>query len=402
MAFKTRLRPRVGPSRARILTASALIASWAALALVAGAHAGLQGRADSARLKLGETRRQAGVLTQTIARYSGQISGLEGRVAALRNRQAAVQRRLDAKQEQLDRAAARLAVQQRHLQVLRAHLSRALVALKQRLVAIYESGSPDILTVILDSKGWDDLVTRTQYLNLIQDQGQAVAFRVRDLRDQTQAVVAQLRDLRDRIRAARYTIAAQKEQIVRTRDALQSRQSQLVAARGRRQSALAEVRSHERVLEGDLSHLQAQIQQQLGASSSGIPAGPPAPGSVSSSGLIWPVNGTLTSTFGMRWGRMHEGIDIAAPTGTPILAAQSGTVSLAAYTGGYGNYTCIDHGGGLSTCYGHQSAFATSAGASVRRGQLIGYVGSTGESTGPHLHFEVRVGGIAQDPLGYL
>jgi len=102
---------------------------------------------------------------------------------------------------------------------------------------------------------------------------------------------------------------------------------------------------------------------------------------------------------------MHEGIDIAAPEGTPIMAAASGSVVLMqseASSGGYGNYTCIDHGGGLATCYAHQSSFATSEGASVSQGDVIGYVGNTGHSLGPHLHFEVRIEGVPTDPLGYL
>ncbi len=137
-----------------------------------------------------------------------------------------------------------------------------------------------------------------------------------------------------------------------------------------------------------------------------LPAGPMS--APSAAGLIWPVDGTITSGFGGRSSpggvgtTYHEGLDIAVPEGTPIRAAKGGTVVIAAYTGGYGNYTCIDHGGGLSTCYGHQSGYAVSAGQSVDQGQVIGYSGNTGASTGPHLHFEVRVNGAAQDPLGYL
>jgi murein DD-endopeptidase MepM/ murein hydrolase activator NlpD len=103
----------------------------------------------------------------------------------------------------------------------------------------------------------------------------------------------------------------------------------------------------------------------------------------------------------MRWGRMHEGIDIAAPAGTPIRAVTNGNVVLAAPTSGYGNYTCIDHGGGLASCYAHQSSYAVTSG-SVRQGQVIGYVGCTGHCFGDHLHFEVRINGSAVDPMGYL
>jgi murein DD-endopeptidase MepM/ murein hydrolase activator NlpD len=99
---------------------------------------------------------------------------------------------------------------------------------------------------------------------------------------------------------------------------------------------------------------------------------------------------------------MHEGIDLGAGYGTPIAAAAAGTVIYAGWLGGYGNLTVVDHGGGLATAYGHQSSIAAGVGEQVAQGQTIGYVGSTGHSTGPHLHFEVRVNGQAVDPLGYL
>ena len=133
-----------------------------------------------------------------------------------------------------------------------------------------------------------------------------------------------------------------------------------------------------------------------------MPAGPIRYGSGQ---LIWPVDGPVVSGFGMRWGRMHEGIDIAVPAGTPIRAADAGTVVLLqseSESGGYGNFTCLDHGGGLQTCYAHQSSFAVSAGQSVSQGDVIGYSGCTGHCFGDHLHFEVRVGGVPTDPLGYL
>jgi murein DD-endopeptidase MepM/ murein hydrolase activator NlpD len=104
----------------------------------------------------------------------------------------------------------------------------------------------------------------------------------------------------------------------------------------------------------------------------------------------------------MRWGRLHAGIDIAVPSGTAIHAADGGRVVLMGWVGGYGNYTCVQHTGSLSTCYAHQSSFATSNGASVAKGQVIGYVGCTGHCFGDHLHFETRVNGAPVDPMGYL
>ncbi len=138
-----------------------------------------------------------------------------------------------------------------------------------------------------------------------------------------------------------------------------------------------------------------------------LPAGPIRGGS--GSGLIWPVDGPVVSGFGPRTingsYEYHPGIDIAVPSGTPIRAAAAGTVIFTepeASSGGYGNYTCIDHGGGLSTCYAHQESFAVSAGQQVSQGQVIGYSDCTGYCFGPHLHFEVRINGEVTDPMAYL
>ncbi|MBE3520208.1 MAG: M23 family metallopeptidase [Firmicutes bacterium] len=117
--------------------------------------------------------------------------------------------------------------------------------------------------------------------------------------------------------------------------------------------------------------------------------------------MAWPVKGRVTSYFGQRWGSFHSGIDIAAPAGTPVLAADNGMVSYRGWNGGYGRLVLIDHGNGTVTAYAHLSGYEVSVGDRVEKGQVIGYVGSSGNSTGPHLHFEVRVNGVAKNPLDY-
>ncbi len=120
--------------------------------------------------------------------------------------------------------------------------------------------------------------------------------------------------------------------------------------------------------------------------------------------LIRPVSGTVTSRFGARWGRSHKGIDIGAPKGTVIKAAASGTVTVAqyGYSGGYGNYVMISHGNGIQTLYGHCTSLLVSAGTYVTQGQAIATVGNTGNSQGNHLHLEIRVNGVAQNPQNYV
>jgi murein DD-endopeptidase MepM/ murein hydrolase activator NlpD len=393
--------------KARLATA-ALVAVVAALVslLVLSTTApaeDLQSKVDATEAKLSKVRQRKGVLTTTITRYRKRIEALTTEIAALRGHEAAVRVRLNAKQAELDRAVAELDVAKRHLGVVKARLKRALVALRQRLVAIYEVGTPDMLSVIVTADGYDELIDRTEYLTRIQGLDESVVARVRQLRDQVKRTVARLRSTKNRIEAARDAIAAEERALAQARAAVQHHQSALVAARRRRESALGKINATEQHLEGSLAEIQARIAAQLQSTSSApLPAGPIRYGSGQ---LIWPVDGPVVSGFGMRWGRMHEGIDIAAPAGTPIRAAASGSVVLLeseASSGGYGNFTCLDHGGGLQTCYAHQSAFAVSSGQSVSQGEVIGYVGCTGHCFGDHLHFEVRVNGVPTDPLGYL
>jgi murein DD-endopeptidase MepM/ murein hydrolase activator NlpD len=369
---------------------TALVATVATLALTAGAPAqDLQSQLDEKRAQLEHAHAREGVLSSTIQRLGDRIDQLRGEVATLRNREALVQAELDKKEAELKQAKDRLAR-------LRVRLKRSLEVLGERLVAIYESSQPDMLTVILNSKGFDDLLSRYEYLKRIQSQDTSIAERVRSLRDQTKDTV-------ERVRAARDEIAAKRAELARTRSELESLEGDLAAAREQDEQALAQVQDHQHHLEGDIGELEGQIQAQLQAAQASTPALPAGPiQDASASGFIWPVSGSVVSGYGMRWGQLHAGVDIAVPAGTPIRAAASGTVVLAAVTGGYGNYTCIDHGGGLSTCYAHQSSYAVSSGQSVDQGQVIGSVGCTGHCFGDHLHFEVRVNGSPVDPMGYL
>jgi murein DD-endopeptidase MepM/ murein hydrolase activator NlpD len=357
-----------------VAAGAALAACACAVALGTAWGQSLQERLSETQQKLDRVTKRAGVLTTRISHESAQIDRLTTEVAELRNKQA-----------ELEQAQARL-------DYLRERLRVAIQILEARLVAIYQSNEPDLITVLLQSEGFEDLLARSEYVRTLQDQDNDIVARVRGLRNEMRITV-------DTVRAARDQIAARKQELEATRIKLKARTAELAAARRKQHATLEQVREQKQVLEGDLSEISEKIAEQLAQQTGALPAGPIRAGS---GRFIWPVNGTLTSGFGMRWGRMHEGIDIAAPTGTPIRAADSGSVRIAGSMGGYGNYTCVDHGGGLSTCYAHQNSIGVSVGQTVAQAQIIGTVGSTGHSTGPHLHFEVRVGGQAVDPLGYL
>jgi peptidoglycan DL-endopeptidase CwlO len=357
--------------------------------------------------RLEETKERKGVLTTTISRYGNRIQRLTGAVEAIRNREAVTQQKLDSEQEKLATANAMLERSRDRLGQMRDHLRAALGSLRERLVAMYETGRPELLDVIIGEGDLEQVEARAEYLDAIHTADEAAASRVRQLRDGVELTVERRAAAKGEIEHARNVIAEEAEGLVATRGALQGRQTELVSAKGDREALLGKVRHHETELDGDVEVIQGKIAEELAATGSmPLPLGAIKPGSGS---MIWPVDGPIASGFGPRTieghYEVHPGIDIAVPEGTPIRAALTGVVAFTepeASSGGYGNYTCIDHGGGLSTCYAHQSAFAVSAGDPVQQGEVIGYSGCTGYCLGPHVHFEVRINGEVVDPLGYL
>jgi murein DD-endopeptidase MepM/ murein hydrolase activator NlpD len=397
----------VSRSFAIVLAVLAAVLCLFAVAAPAAPAADLTDQLETKESQLEEAQGRKGVLTTTISGYQARIQRLTGAVAAIRNREAVAQARLDAEQERLMLASDALEHSRNRLGQLRDHLRAALQSVRERLVAMYETGRPELLDVLIGEGDLEDVEAQAEYLDAIHTADEAAAGRVRELRDGVALTVEKRAAAKGEIEHARNVIATEAQELVDTRGDLQGRQTELVSARGDRESALAQVRDHETDLDGDVEAIQGKIAEELAATGSmPLPLGAIKPGSGS---MIWPVDGPIASPFGPRTlegsYEFHPGIDIAVPEGTPIRAALSGTVAFTepeAESGGYGNYTCIDHGGGLSTCYAHQSAFAVSAGEQVQQGEVIGYSGCTGYCLGPHVHFEVRINGEVVDPLGYL
>ena len=364
-----------------------------------GLSAPLSQRIDQTRELVNSKKYKEHVLSETIASYNVRIDSLQGDINVLQRKQNRIQATLDEKRAELLEVRGKLDEARERLARLKKELADAQDALANRLVELYKADEPDALTVILQADGFGDLLEQTEFLERISEQDQAIIERVRVLKAAAEKQADILADLEQRVEDAANAILAQRNELAQSKNELIDSQSQLAAVRDDRRAAYAQVHESRVALEGDLRDMeaeQARITAQL-APSQGV-----APVRQGSGALIWPVSGPVVSGFGMRWGRMHEGVDIAVPAGTPIRAADSGTVVIAGWTGGYGNYTCIQHTSTMSTCYGHQSSFATSSGANVSQGQVIGYVGCTGHCFGDHLHFEVRINGSAVDPMGYL
>jgi peptidoglycan DL-endopeptidase CwlO len=398
---------RMGRRLSLLLVVAALpLALWAVLPLVSPGQSpqSLQNKIDRKQAQIDWRRGRERVLTSDISAYTRRINGLQSEITTLQVRQVELQVNLDAKRAELARIQELLRQERARLARLRARLAEAKVALAERLVEIYKADTPDIVTVVLEADGFAELLERTEFMQRVSAQDARIIERVREAKAESQATAERLDRLERRAQELAEAIEAEVNQVVAVKGQLEDRRNRYQQARSEKYTVLANTRADRQELESHVAALEREQQAVLARlapspSSGGGVAGPVRQGS---GALIWPASGSISSGFGMRWGRLHAGIDIPLPEGTGLRAADSGRVVVAGPMGGYGNYICIQHGGSLSTCYGHLSSIGVSVGQSVSQGQVIGASGNTGNSTGPHLHFETRVNGNPVDPLGYL
>jgi murein DD-endopeptidase MepM/ murein hydrolase activator NlpD len=395
----------------RISLVVALLAGLAALSVpsAVGQSAWDRKEAIDARIsglqaQISAAKEREGVLTGEIEAASSRIEALEAQVAVASDKLATLEAELAESRRRLERLEALYEEQTEQLERLRRQLAIAQKRLEERLVELYQSPETDELSIILGVATLGEMIEQIDYINEIGKQDRAIVDEVTRLKIATR--IARQKTAATKKQVAKVTaVLAEKTEAERAaRAALLAQQASLQALRESKSGLLSETRADREHAQEDLAELQAASAQLAAtiqsSSGSGGSSGGSSGSGVSSSGLIWPVNGVVTSGFGWRWGRMHEGIDISAPAGTTVRAAASGRVIYAGWMGGYGQLVVIDHGNGLATAYAHLSAIY--AGGSVSQGQAIGAVGCTGSCTGNHLHFEVRVNGSPVDPMGYL
>ena len=368
-------------------------------------------------------------LAGEISTVTERIRALEGRVGGVATRLGVLERDLALYRERLARLTELFRLQTDRYRFLERQHALAIKRLNSRLVRIYQSESVETLEVVLAAASFSELLESFEYINRVGAQDERIASAVEEAKQESRAALQRTRRTKAVVVSATRATAVRTAQVREARDRLLAEQGQLASARSAKLDAVGDVRRRKadylseaaslaevsEQLAGQIRASQARAQAAASApepaqESSGetahtetpASASTPAPASASSSGLVWPVSGTVTSSFGARWGRIHQGLDIAASSGTPIRAAASGTVISSGWMGAYGNLVVIDHGGGLATAYAHNSSNAVSAGQRVSQGQTIASIGCTGSCTGPHVHFEVRVNGSPVDPLGYL
>ena len=369
----------------------------------AGEKAAVDARIAALQAEIAQANSQEGVLTSQLSAVVAELEDAQAAVDSAEASVSSLETELSAQQERLDRLTARLARQTRRLERLEAEYTRAVTILAARVRTAYIDEPPDLLAFLVSASSFDDLIDNVEFLERIGAQDQRVARQVERAKSLAEAERRATIGTRKLQAAAVSVIAARTDEARVARDRLAADRDRLSTVETLKQSALASTREtredylHE--VEG-LAAESASLAAQIKAAQEG--AGSTGNGQPSAAGLIWPCDGVVVSGFGMRWGRMHEGIDINCPYGAPNRAAAAGTVIYAGWLGGYGNLVVVDHGNGLSTAYAHASAILVSVGQTVSQGETVSLVGATGHVTGPHLHFEVRINGVAVDPLLYL
>jgi murein DD-endopeptidase MepM/ murein hydrolase activator NlpD len=397
--------------RSLLVSVLIVLLALAALALIAPAAGQdiesekqrVDARIAELRAEIDAAKQQEGVLTSQLSAVADELRAAEEAVDAAQSGLEHLESELARQRERLAQLTVLLKQQTRRLVRLQRQYARAVAVLEQRVRDAYVSEPPDALAFIVSASSFSEIIDNYEFVQRIGAQDRRIAHEVQQAKEGAAAERRATVRTKALTTATVSVISARTEEARQLRDRLAARRDDVVAARSLKQSALADLgasRMHDvaevESLAAESASLAAAIQSaQASAGSSGT-------GAPSAAGFIWPVNGPVVSGFGMRWGRMHEGIDIAASSGTPIHAAAAGTVIHAGWLGGYGNLVVLDHGDGLSTAYAHASAILVGLGQRVSQGETLSLVGSTGNSSGPHLHFEVRVNGSAVDPLFYL
>lgn len=387
----------------------------ALLALLLGAvvtPAGAQSEAD-----ITDIERQIQELNQQIKAHKAEQSAValelaatEVRMAELRAALAEAQARVDAvesriatKEAELADLGTQLTLLRSELAATRAELLETRRAIRERAVDLYIDGALGIGAVLLSIHEVSEVAVGLEYAEQVMESSGAMLKSLEVLRTQEERQEQAIETRQQQVEQAvalleleRAALEADRQQLAERRAAVERELEHQRELLERVNRLIANAEDHVEHLEADAARIREEIRRRESGEGT-------RPGI-----LAWPVNGPVVSPFGYRihpiFGtrRLHTGIDIDAPHGSPIRAAGSGTVILARWYGGYGNAVVVDHGGGLTTLYAHQSSLAVSEGRRVTEGETIGYIGCTGYCTGSHLHFETRESGTPVDPMKYL
>lgn len=360
----------------------------------------LQGQIDSSRLEQENWQQVIEDVSAKLKQIQADLDAANARLQGIRNKQAEINAQIVATQNEIVKMEAYLKTRQN--------------VLNHRVRAIYMHGQLNYLEVILGANSFSDFANRVELLKRIIRSDYNLILEIQKQKAAIEAKKAQLEEDKRQLDA----LAAEAEKTQKEIAAKKAEQQKVLDAAKSNKAAAAQM---EQDLNAQLASVRNLIQQRLAAAEAARQATQQAAESDNGGGggsddnyvqgtgaMSWPCSGPITSPFGYRTHPIfgttifHAGIDIGVDYGTPIHAADSGVVVYSGWISGYGNAVIIDHGGGVSTLYGHNQSLAVSEGQSVSKGSVIAYAGSTGNSTGPHCHFEVDVNGSPVNPMGYL
>lgn len=360
-----------------------------------------QNKAKENREKIREGDADKDNLREDIRDADLQLSATQDGLEELEEQLAETRAERDKITAKLNGLRAQLASKEAELTVALRELDRLSGILNKRAGDVYKSGDISFLEVLFEARSFIDFLNRAQFLQTIMSEDARLVDGIKTTKKTIEDSRAEIQKDKDQVQKEEDALTMEVDRVAAITSAVRSKKNQLRGQILSKEKLITDIESDQErweIAAAEYERSAAKINALLSQSS--MPTF--VSGSPSASGFIWPAAGTLNSRFGPRWGRMHNGLDIGVPTGSPVAASKGGKVIIASWYGGYGNLVVIDHGGGVSTWYGHNSAFSSSVGQQVTRGQVVARAGSTGNSTGPHVHFEIRFNGSPFDPMPYL
>ena len=401
------------------------------------ANAVTQSEIDALQAKRDQIRAQQVEQQNQIDGLRNEKAGVLEQKAALDQEANLTQEEINVVQQQIDLYAQLILEKKAELVQAKAEEAKQSELFRVRMREMEEGGKLSFIVVLLESRSISDLLTRIDMISEVMSYDKALEKALMDARAKVEEAEKALEDAKAEEEAKKGELEARKAdlltQVAEAEALVKSLEADIEAFKAAYNETEAAKQELQREIDAKVAALEAerraaeeaarkaaeeaarrqaeqQSQQQQQQQSQQQTTTPPAPSYTSGTGsMIWPCPSchTITSEFGWRihpiygTSKYHSGVDIGASYGATVIAADSGTVITAGWVSGYGNCVVISHGNGVSTLYGHMSSIAVSSGQSVSQGQTIGYVGSTGNSTGPHLHWEVTVNGERQNPLNY-
>lgn len=348
---------------------------------------------DRTRDELTRQKRKEKSVLRSLTKQQQELATLVNRKERIQNQLSIVQEKYNSNQSELRKL-------QKSLNTLEKKLQEKQGLFNQRIVALYKYGPQSFVEILLSAEDFGDLISKYNTMSyVIQndlrliDELSRVKQEIESKREAALIKAGQVELDFQKTLDLKKQISKEQEKISSKVDSAKQELIKIQSDRIKLEKALEELEATSKEIEDAIKKDQ---QQSLSR------------GVLGTGKMLWPVRGRITSNFGWRYHpvikkkKYHNGLDIAVPSGTPVLAADSGVVLVSGWRGGYGNFVALDHGNGISTCYGHNSKLLVKAGEKVVKGQTIAVSGNTGLSTGPHLHFEVRINGTPANPIPYL